>query len=75
MLDKMLETSESVGMEHAERHPVGGVVLTKITPEEFVCHNQTLRQACLAFLSQTARFFVFFEIGPNRTFLKNLDPY
>ena len=30
----MLETSESTGMEHAERHPVGGVVLTKITPDD-----------------------------------------
>jgi hypothetical protein len=30
----MLETSESTGMEHAERHPVGGVVLTKITLED-----------------------------------------
>jgi hypothetical protein len=27
------------------------------------------------FLSQTVRVFVFFEIVPNRTFLKNLDPY
>ena len=26
--------SESTGMEHAERHPVGGVVLTKITLED-----------------------------------------
>jgi hypothetical protein len=34
MLDKMLKTSESAGMEHAERHPVGGVVLTKITLED-----------------------------------------
>ena len=34
MLDKMLKTSESAGMEHAERHPVSGVVLTKITPED-----------------------------------------
>jgi hypothetical protein len=34
MLSKMLKTSESAGMEHAERHPVGGVVLTKITLED-----------------------------------------
>jgi hypothetical protein len=27
------------------------------------------------FLSQTVRVFVFFEIVPNRAFLKNLDPY
>jgi hypothetical protein len=33
MLSKMLKTSESAGMRHAERHPVGGVVLTKITLE------------------------------------------
>jgi hypothetical protein len=30
----MLETSESTDMEHAERHPVGGVVLTKITLDD-----------------------------------------
>jgi hypothetical protein len=30
---KMLKTSESAGMQHAERHPVRGVVLMKITLE------------------------------------------
>jgi hypothetical protein len=34
MLSKMLETGKSAGMEHAERHPVGGVVLTKIPLED-----------------------------------------
>jgi hypothetical protein len=48
MVHKMLETSESTGMEYAERHPVGGVVLTKITledeksrPEEQGCRKVT----------------------------------
>jgi hypothetical protein len=33
MLSEMLKTSESAGMKHAERHPVRGVVLMKITLE------------------------------------------
>jgi hypothetical protein len=34
MLDKMLKASESADMERAERHLVGGLVLTKITFED-----------------------------------------
>ena len=34
MLDKMFETSESAGMENAERHPVRSAVLAKITLED-----------------------------------------
>jgi hypothetical protein len=34
MLSKMLKTSESAGVKYADRHPVGGVVLTKITLED-----------------------------------------
>jgi len=36
MLSKIPKTSESASVKHAERHPVGGVVLTKITLEDEV---------------------------------------
>ena len=35
-MSEMLKTSESAGVKHAERHPVGGVVLTITLEDEYV---------------------------------------
>jgi len=49
----MLKTSESAGMKHAERHPVRGVVLTKITLEGQVIFVRLVHNSALLSLGQS----------------------
>jgi hypothetical protein len=58
VLSKMLKTSDSAGVKDAERHPVNGVVLAKITLEDEYC-----------ILLSVAKFYLFSSpasLFPNR---------